>query len=216
MVIPWKKFLKCRIIKSKKYYCTVINIHHFYHSAQEVTKVLLCIIGNKCIRLGTDKWWLIFKISSSYVVTFFLIFSQQNYFPKIVSSYQLFWRKNFPQRFLLLFCFQCLIIHIVDPILQSLQESPLDKNKRGATVGMFLLVLHHDNHVPMSHLVMQLLCRFMLLFPDCEKKTCPDLEDLEKNFPQLMKNNKKFVNQIKCNEKLASLIKDKITFGSLR
>ena len=51
---------------------------------------------------------------------------------------------------------------------------------------MFVLLLKLDFDVWLNPATMNMLCRSMLIIPDVENRTCPDLDDLKAQFPMRM------------------------------
>ncbi|KAK7107716.1 hypothetical protein V1264_015590 [Littorina saxatilis] len=81
---------------------------------------------------------------------------------------------------------QCFTENLIEPLLKRL-SSMLKEGKRTVTLAMLVLLMIVENGIKASTSVNSELCRMFLLIPDNERKHCPDLTDLEKQFPLKMK-----------------------------
>lgn len=69
------------------------------------------------------------------------------------------------------------------PLLQIMEQLLQEKSKRTVALGMFVLLLKLEYDVWLQPSTMNMLCRSMLIIPDLKNRTCPDLDDLEAQFP---------------------------------
>jgi len=63
----------------------------------------------------------------------------------------------------------------------------IDQARRTVALGLCILQMAVENQIYIDPQSMNLLCRAMLISPDVEGRTCPDLNDLEAQFPMTMK-----------------------------
>ena len=85
---------------------------------------------------------------------------------------------------------QCLQENLILPLLQTVEQLLQEQSRRTVTLGMFLLLLKLEFDVWLNPATMNMLCRSMLIIPDMENKTCPDLDDLQAQFPVRMNDGK--------------------------
>ena len=86
--------------------------------------------------------------------------------------------------------FQCLRENLIQPLLETVEQLLQEQSRRTVTLGMFVLLLKLEFDVWLNPAAMNMLCRSMLIIPDMENKTCPDLDDLQAQFPMRMSDRK--------------------------
>ncbi|KAK7107714.1 hypothetical protein V1264_015588 [Littorina saxatilis] len=82
---------------------------------------------------------------------------------------------------------RCLRENLILPLVQTIQALLEEKTpRRTAVLGLFVWLLKVGFDVYISAEVVNLLCRSLLLVPDLKNKSCPEVTELETQFPSRM------------------------------
>ncbi|KAK7494871.1 hypothetical protein BaRGS_00013998, partial [Batillaria attramentaria] len=85
---------------------------------------------------------------------------------------------------------QCFVDNLITPLLHKLNDMLSAGSRRTAALAMFIFLLKLENDVFLDGESINLLCRAMLIIPDVESRTCPDLDDFRQHFPLKMQGEK--------------------------
>ena len=81
---------------------------------------------------------------------------------------------------------QCVEQFLLEPLIKR-AKTAVSSDRRTVVVAVFLLLLAENVKINLDPDDRSTVFRALLIKPDIEKKTCPDITDLYNHFPNLMK-----------------------------
>lgn len=81
---------------------------------------------------------------------------------------------------------QCVELFLLEPLIKH-AKTAVNSDRRTVVVAVFLLLLAENVKINLDPDDRNAVFRALLIKPDTEKKTCPDIIDLCNHFPNFMK-----------------------------
>lgn len=81
---------------------------------------------------------------------------------------------------------QCVEQCLLEPLIKH-AKTAVNSDRRMVVVAVFLLLLAENMKINLGPDDRNAVFRALLIKPDLEKRTCPDITDLYSHFPNLMK-----------------------------